>query len=81
MDADKASSVIVHPDVAVDVAAGARAGTRRRQGMASIYGNSVNSSLFYARVYVPHTNPALMGRVNTEGQSPPRVRRAWFGAW
>lgn len=70
MDADKASSVIVDPDVAVDVAAGARVSTRQRQGMASIYGNSVNSSLFYTRVYVPHTNPALMGRVNTESRVP-----------
>lgn len=66
----------MHPDVAVDVAAGARAGTRQRHGAASIYGNSVNSSLFYARVYVPHTNPALMGRVNTEGRAPPRIRGA-----
>lgn len=55
IDTDKASSVIVHPDVA----AGAGANTRR--AATSIYGNSVNSSLFYARVYVPHTNPALMG--------------------
>jgi len=28
MDTDKASTTIVHPDVAIDVAAGARAGTR-----------------------------------------------------
>lgn len=53
--------------VAVDIAASGHAPkTRAHTQDASIYGNSVNLSLFYARVYVPHTNSALMRRVNTE---------------
>jgi len=63
-DADKTSPTIVHLDVAVNVAR-RRKRARATKGIPSIYGNSINS-LFYASVYVPHTNPTLMGRVNTE---------------
>lgn len=62
MDTNEASSAIVYPNVA--------SGHAPKASGASIYGNPVNSSLFYGRVYVLHTNPALMGRVNTESGFP-----------
>ncbi|EFN71444.1 hypothetical protein EAG_03030 [Camponotus floridanus] len=57
MDTNEASSAIVYPNVA--------SGHAPKAPGASIYGNPVNSSLFYGRVYVLHTNPALMGRISS----------------
>lgn len=65
MDTNEASSAIVYPNVAANAS-----GHAPKASGASIYGNPVNSSLFYGRVYVLHTNQALMGRVNTESGPP-----------